>query len=38
MIVKQVNTSKDVKKQGVMLAHTFKDPKTGKLKSAKRNI
>ena len=24
----------DVKKQGVMLAHTFKDPKTGKIKSA----
>ena len=24
----------DVKKQGVMLAHTFKDPKTGKVKTA----
>ena len=24
----------DVKKQGIMLAHTFKDPKTGKIKSA----
>ena len=28
----------DVKKQGIMLAHTFKDPKTGKVKSAPKGI
>ena len=28
----------DVKKQGVMLAHTFKDPKTGKIKSAPKGF
>ena len=40
---KKVNVIKgkvlyDVKKQGVMLAHTFKDPKSGKIKTAPKGL